>query len=223
MRKSFFLPAIPAWINFSEAGGCFKQENVDYFKFDLLSKYYQLTYDEAVHVQALYFEEVSKRLPVDLKMRVIPTGFLSPQEKMMTFFDIVDKVKAGIKSTQNPEFPKINILWIDGLKSSSEVIKWLTKYSASNLSLDGYPIIFSFCLSRMKGYEFLTKEKLESEFPVFLGPEYLSIYAADGNQLPLMHLNFARFFDVQNVTIVTPPGVVLPKNFQGYQRTVVFP
>ena len=60
--SKFFLSDVPQWLNFSESGQCFRDQPIKFFHFQKLKGSFGLTYNEAIHFQDLYNEELRKSL-----------------------------------------------------------------------------------------------------------------------------------------------------------------
>ncbi len=192
--ESFFLPNIPQWINFSKEGMCNKTGSVQYLDFLKLNRAYNFTRKQAVDLQIIYNFEKSERANSGKE--------LSPNFESVLFFEILEKVKSGVTPFELPQYPQVNLAWIDLYLGDPSKIQELINLIQSSLN-EAPIVIVSLCLDSIEMKKFLSFNFPKEEF-VAITQEAFSIYGLDFK--PQMQFQFVEndYFREKKIKWITP-------------------
>jgi len=166
--ESFFLPKRQEHLNFSTAGKCFYKEDLIFLDFKNINQSYGLSYEKINEAQAYINFEMSKD-PSKYKGKVIN--------------EILEKLAGKVRFYDFPQYEGYNFIWIDGL-SEVEKKKWLKKFLDSKYMENGVPILISLCDSSYEILKFLEREKLDADYPYWLGAEIFNNYGDSFEYIP---------------------------------------
>ncbi len=182
--EKYFLNSIPAWANFDQKAGCFRQSSIRYLDLDALMKSYSINYNKALQVQAAFneeyiqFQKMNHDRPITLK------------EDELIFFKVSDKVSNKIIFFDAPHFKRVNLIWIDEILGDKSKEKKLKNLLNSKEMEEGVPVLVSFCLMRTE---------IESLFPSLeaksISAEMLSVFDSSGIRKPAFQIELDQFFD----------------------------
>lgn len=223
--ENFFLPAAPQWINFSTTGKCMKSSRLEYLNLRELMQSFQFKYNDLVNIQYSYNKKIEeKSSSVDLQSL---SNYLTPEEKMYVFNDVIEKTQAGVNYFQMPDYHQIHLIWIDLFPSDIELKKWLASYERSDLMNEGYPVIISLCMDHKMISEKLKNVQFENSFQLSIGAELFSVYDGLLNQKPYFSLDLEKFFANKNLVLIVPKTFFEKKNenlieFQGQYKLIQY-
>ncbi|MEE2743226.1 MAG: hypothetical protein VYD54_04915 [Bdellovibrionota bacterium] len=217
--SKFFLREVPKWLNFSEAGKCFRSQPIKFLHLIKLRKSFGLSYVEAINFQALYNEDLR------LSMSKTTQKYLPSKEEEKVFFRTLEKVKAKRFSFQRPSYKKINLIWVDNViegQSKKEISK-LKKFLSSRKGSSGHPVFITLCKSRKELNSFLMKNELDSYNVRKLTSEMFSIFNHDNQKVPYFSLRLeALFLKNQKLNLFIPRGRI-PREFGGRVKVQYLP
>ena len=217
--SKFFLREVPKWLNFSEAGKCFRNRPIKFLHLTKLRKSFGLSYKEAINFQALYNE--------DLRSLMLKTTqkYLPAKEEEKIFFRTLEKVKAKKFFFQRPSYKNINLIWVDKVianKSNKELSK-LKRFLNSGKGSSGHPIFVTLCKSRVELNRFLKKNQLDNYNIRKLSSEMFSIFNHDNQKVPYFSLRLeALFLKTQKLNLFIPRGRI-PREFGGRVKIQYLP
>lgn len=179
----YFLNDIPSWANFDQKAGCFRGATIRYFNIDGLMKSYNLSFDQAIQIQASFNEELTK-----LKQSS-KTISLNLKDEEMLFYKVNEKVTSKIIFFDPPTYQRVNLIWLDEIVGDVKKEKKLEAFIASAANDAGVPVLVSFCM---------TRDEVEKKYPALntkmITAELFSVYNKDGSVSPGFKFELEPFF-----------------------------
>lgn len=157
----YYLSDVPQWMNFSSAGGCFREHPIHYLNYESVGKSFGLNYDQVTQLQLTLNYYAENRL-------------LGELEKNNLFFDSLQKIQNKVFVQTIPSFNRIHLIWLDEALNNPLKMSKLKQFLTSGTQNSGVPVIISTCLG------FRELEKMFPEMGIkFISAEFFSIYQKD--------------------------------------------
>jgi len=189
----YFLAELPAWANFSSAGGCHRSVPVRYLHLKNVRNSFSLSYEEAIQFQ-LMFNELSNDLMTKASADYIP---FKDEEKI--FYIVLDKIKAGIRNFVRPKYKVANLLWVDSGIDSKKQLRKTKSLAKSQRFSGGHPIFVSLCLSQKELKSFVKKNGLNLDGAKFLTYEMLNPYNSENGLEPVPMIEVNKIFKKKQI------------------------
>jgi hypothetical protein len=179
----YFLSDIPAWANFDQFAGCFRNAHIRYVNVEALMKSFTLTFNQALQLQGLFNEDF-----ISLKnINKLQTPTIKQEESI--FFNSSEKVTSKIFFFVPPTFQRVNLVFLDEVLGNELKEKKIKTWLSSAAMETGVPVLVSFCL---------TKPEVEKKFPEMnykmITAEMFSIYNMQGKMTPGFKLDLTQLF-----------------------------
>ena len=146
--EQFFLPALPAWVNFSQESSCYREQSIRYLNYEKLKKSYNLNYIKMLHLQHMFNRKLFAYRTSTGQDR------LSLKDESFIFNNVYQQVVGNSFDFVVPNYKKVSIIWVDHfLKNPKKLKRILNRKDVGQ----GYPVIFSSCLTSYE-LEKLTQE-----------------------------------------------------------------
>ncbi len=184
--EKYLLPDIPQWINFSTSAACFRQESIKFLHLKNLQDSFSLNYEQAIQVQYAFNLELSDQGEGS-------SSPLSLRKEETAFHKANELVEANVKSFIQPEFEKVNLVWIDAYRENAEELK---KVLSSEEMDEAPPVLISFCFSHEEMKNFVEAHKLYEFTNRYLSTEILSAFSPSGELEPGLFFHINDFFGV---------------------------
>jgi len=204
--SSYLLPQLPNWANFSRLSQCMRQTPIRYVDFEKLGRSYNMSYAQLIHFQVLF-----NRYVADFKEKM-STELIRPKEEELIFQEVLDLVKGGLTSFNQPEYEKVHILYIDDYLNDFAPAQ---KFIRSQKFLSGHPVIVSHCLSQKNLGALLSEHRIDHLGIILLGAESFSPYDVEGKRINFFGLNISELFKEEQQLILFSPREIHPQEFQG--------
>lgn len=204
----YFLPEVPEWYNFSEAGSCFRDRSLRFFNLKTLRSSFSLSYEETLQLQYMYNVE-AYHLKKSASANHLP---FKDEEKL--FFNLTEKIQAGIRTFIPPKYSRIHLIWIDPALGSKAELKKLKTFMKSPEMDQGHPVFVSLCRSRPGLINFMAQNNWVNKNIRMIPFELFSIFSDDGVRNPHFSLNFSKIFTgKKNLHFYSSKS--LPEEFKG--------
>lgn len=179
----YFLTDLPRWANFDQKAGCYRNSIIRYFDLDALMRSYNLSYNQALQVQASFNEEFTQLKKANKKPSI------TIKEEEILFYKMNEKVSSKILFFDPPIFKRINLVWLDEVVDDAIKEKKLKDFLNSSTMDSGVPVVVSFCL---------TKNEIEKKYPdltaKMISAELFSVYDSQGKRTPGFKIDLDQFF-----------------------------
>ncbi len=207
--QRYFLPALPAWANFSESAACLRKNPITFFDLDLLMKEHGLNYNQAIQLQYLF--NISKQE----KMESVKANTLLPKDDEALFFEALQKIQAGFLPFVRPKFSRVHLIWLDPYVEDSKKLTELKKKLKADVFNQGEPFFFSLCLSKKETEDFLERSQLSELTSRFLSSEILSVMNHEGKRFPHYLVEMNALFEANQKLHLYLFGETLPRELKG--------
>lgn len=184
--EQYFLPELPNWANFSQAGNCIKSNSIQYLDFSKLKSSYQLSYQQMIELQAQY------NIRREDYFRTTALKFLKPVEEATFFSNALEQVKSGLRHFKLPNVQEVDVIWLEGILKV-DTLSNLIKFSRSEEFNQRPVILFSSCLSSQRLTQWVEENELDSAEFYLLSSEWLSPYGSDFILKPGLKLELNMF------------------------------
>ncbi len=181
--EQFFLPELPAWSNFSSAGGCFKKSSFHYLNFSKLKENYQLSYLESLELQAQYNERLENYF------RASAIKFLKPIEQASFFTNTLEQVRGGVKSLKIPKVDQVAVIWIEAFTDQE-----LKQFMKSSKFDEKYTVLLSSCQSKQSLQQWLVQENFDGIGFGLITAEWLSPFDKEMKPIPGLKIYLQELF-----------------------------
>lgn len=205
--ERFYLSDIPTWANFSQTASCQRSKVARFMNYDRLRNSFQLTYEQAIQFQYLLNIERT-----NLKSNTNAKYLLLKDEEAL-FYNVSDRIQAGVKSFKAPAYKRVNIIWIDGALGSEEKMKRFKKLMSSKEMDLGHPVFISLCLGDRALKEFISKNGIQSAKAIPF--EMFSIYNQKNAILQKMFLSLDPLFKKKQELHFYTPEEEVPEEITG--------
>ncbi len=205
----YFLSNLPNWANRSASGQCLRSTPSQFFNMEKLRNSFALSYEEAHQLQLMFNVELRK------KRREAKATRLSFQEEEQIFFQVSDKVLAGVRIFRPPKYKRIHLIWIDALLQKKGGSSRLKNLMNSSLMEKGHPVLVSFCLSHDELKSYLRQENMEGANIRLISYELLSPYSKNRKLLAYDFLDFDSLFKPSQKLHLFLPKVKRSIEFKG--------
>lgn len=204
----YFLADLPSWANFSSEGRCHRDSPVRYIHLESVRNSFSLNYEEAIQFQLMFNEVTTSRME-QAQAKIIP---FKDEEKI--FFNVLDKIKAGIRSFTRPKYKVANIIWIDSALIGKKEANKLKRVIKSDRFSSGHPVYLSLCMSRVEMRAYLSSKGIDIVGAKLISYEMFNPYDKSGElvAIPILELN-ELFSKKQKLNIFTHKD--LPSEFRG--------
>lgn len=204
--EKYFLPELPAWANFSEAGGCFKSSSFTYFDFPKVSGAFGLSYAEMLELQAQYNDRVENYF------RSTTARFLKPVEQAGIFSNTLEQVKGGVRQLRLPDAREVDLIYLDSFIRRDK-LKDLKKLVDSGRFFERLPLVVSSCLSRQEMNKWVTESNFDQVGFYLISAEWFSPFNIQMQATPGLELNLRQVFKPNTKFFpVTPEKSPAPGN-----------
>ena len=176
-----------------------------------------LNYEEAHQFQLMFNVELYKRREKS-KSSVLPL-----QEEKWLFFKTSDKISAGVRVFQAPEYKRVHLIWIDPLLKRKTLLKRFKKLMDSKQMKKGHPVFVSFCYSRGQLKKFRDRYRPRQKEIRLISYELLSSYSKKFEFLNYDSLDFGPLFREDQQLHLFLMGKRKPIEFKGKFRIHRFP
>ena len=210
----YFLPDIPSWANFSASGKCFRKSNTRYFDISAVRASFFISYEQALQQQLTFNQLIYKAKKPEHRK------FITLEDEERFFFEASEKIQAGIRDFQKPNYQKLHIVWIDPISSNPKVISQLL---SSNKMNSGHPVFLSMCMTRFEMMNYLRKNNLNSFNIRLISQELFSPFDNENNRIPNLAISLGSLFDKkQKFVIFIPRGNNVPQEILGKYKIQKF-
>lgn len=208
----YFLPDLPGWANVSQSANCHRTSQTRYFNLRELRNSFDLSYEQALQLQYM-FNHQEKNIMLDANANYLP---FKDEEKL--FYDVSDRIRAGIKQFRKPTFKRVHLIWIDlAIQDDSELNK-LKKLMKSSVMDKGHPVFVSLCLDYFQMSQFITKNNFPDQIRV-VPVEMFSPYDTNNNLTTSVQIEFDKIFDANQELYLFLPHGEGPREFVGKFKT----
>ncbi len=180
--EQFFLPEPPTWKQFSQNGECYYPHKKVALDFSRLHSTYNLTLNQLIELQVQYYEKLNEAGTSSYKKS------LTPQEEAQLFYEVLERVRAGVKRIKVPSLLTVRLIW----KESKNVLKFTSD-----------DVLVSLCLSTLELEHWLEKNYPDQDHPYLIGHEALTAYSESFLLQPKEVYLWSGLFDPQ-IKLVTP-------------------
>lgn len=202
--EQFFLPELPGWANFSEAGRCYKSTSLQYLDFPKVSVNYQLSYPEMIELQGQYNERREDYFSSTAYR------FLKPVEEAAFFSNAVEQVRGGVRHFKLPSVPQVEIIWLEGFVQHNKVDE-IKKMATSGRFNERLPVLFSSCLSRQRLNQWIQEHDLSEAGFYMLSAEWLSPFGSNNQLQGGLRLEVMKLLNPgTKVSFLVPVNTILP-------------
>ncbi len=208
----YFLPEVPYWANFSEAGSCRRDGVMKFFELSKVRDSLSLNYEQAIQLQLMFNNELRK-LKESNEVDHIPF-----KEEERLFFRVSEQIQAGIRVFRIPKYKKLNLLWIDPLINEGKEKKLKALVNSERFA-DGHPVFLSLCKSRFAMETWMRKEGLANKNIRLLTYELLTPFSLEGELSTRYHIYLSDLFEEKSIVLYAPRGKTVPKVFEGKYKT----
>lgn len=205
----YFLPVLPRWANFSEAGSCQRSRSLTYLDFDALKKGQYLSYEQFLQLQYLF------NLNRDERIQTTKVKALPPKEEEKIFFEALEKIQSSFFPFIKPKFHRLHLIWLDPALNDAKKLKELKKLLESEKMLAGQPVFISLCLAKVEMENFLEKNELNNARVRLIPMELFSIFNTEGARGSHYLLNINSLFDTKQELHLFLLGAPRPSEFEG--------
>lgn len=184
--EGYFLPLLPSWANYSTLGRCYRSTDINFLNFKSLRKSYNLTYEQAIQVQAGYNDYIFRKKENNGSDDRLPF-----EKKEKKIYSLIDEVQSDIKIFRSPKYNIVNIVWLDYALGNKKTLERLLKLAKTQIFREGHPIILSRCLQRYEAENFIKKYN----FPLstrIISAEMFSTYSSKNLTIPFLGLNITE-------------------------------
>ncbi|GEM_PF-1271791 len=197
--EQYFLPELPAWINHSSEGKCFKTNSFHYLDFPKIAVSYQLNYVQLIELQALYNDRLEEYF------RSTTSRFLKPVEEASFFSNSMEQVRGGVRKFNIPESVReVDVVWLEGFIKEKKIADLLAMGKSEQFN-ERLPILFSSCLSKSALNQWIKENGLENVGFYLLSSEWLTPYAGDLKLKPGLQIEITKLISSKiKINIVTP-------------------
>jgi hypothetical protein len=186
----FFLPQLPAWANASASANCHRNTAVRYLDFRTLKSSYNFSYIQLINFQHIFNVEQNELI------KTFGPHAQGPSEEEKLFYKVSDKVQAGHYSFILPEFPLINLIWIDHILMKGPNIggRMLEAIYQNPSVANGHPVWLSLCYSNQEMLQWLVNAKLDGLNAKWITSEFFAAFNQDAVPMPSLQLDITSFF-----------------------------
>jgi hypothetical protein len=164
----YFLPEIPYWANFSEVAGCRRETTIKFLNMELVRGSLALSYEESVQLQLMLNTSIDS-LKDKKQVQHIPF-----KDEEALFFRASDRVQAGIREFRVPDFPRLNVIWLDPFINDAKGLKRVMRLNSVQ---QGHPIFASLCLTQDGMGDWMRKNGFDNKNIRKLSYELLTPYS----------------------------------------------
>ncbi len=209
--ERYFLPEVPSWANFSEAARCRRKTSIKFFNMDALRSSLRLDYEESIQLQLMFNDEIQK---IKEKNQISHIPFENEEE---TFYQVSDRIQAGIRVFRKPNFKRVNVVWVDSyLENIAELKKTLTNPDMYK----GHPVFVSLCMTFHEMGQWMSDHDFDQRNIRKISYELLTPYNKDGQIDTAYHLNFDEILKNKNIYIYVKKSWAIPSLFDGKFKLV---
>lgn len=208
----FFLPQLPQWANASASAACHRTTSVRYLDFSALKGSYNLSYAQMVNFQHTF------NLEQDEQIRTFGAHAQGPGEEEKLFYKVSDQVRAGHYIFNAPNYPQINVVWIDHIlvKGPTQGRALLERLYQHPAIASGHPVWLSLCYNHAEMAQWMSNAKLEAMNAKWLTTEFFSAYDKDGVLAYNLQLNVSEFLGAdKKISFFAPDKSKLPAEVVG--------
>lgn len=188
--EQYYFALLPYWANFSTKAACFRSSPIRYINFEKISKSYNLSYSELIHLQHMINRKLYSYK--DAKGQ----DQLSPKDESFIFQNTYQKVNGGSTDFVLPKYHTVSIIWSDSFDNDFKKIK---KVLEREDVLKGYPILVSMCLSDFELNQKLREFDLDTRGIKILSADMFASYDKDLKRIPEFTLDLKEFFKKKKI------------------------
>lgn len=207
--ERYFLPEIPNWANFSEDARCRRKTSIKFFNMEFLRASLNLSYEESIQLQLMFNDEVQK---VKAEKNIIHIPFENEEE---IFYQVNERIQAGIRAFRKPTFKRVNIIWIDPYFNNIASLRSLMKRSEM---YKGHPIFVSLCLTSKEMGIWMKKNSFDNQNIRKISYELLTPYTVKGKLDTTYHMNFDELLRHKKIYFYIKKGWNKPALFDGHYK-----
>ena len=207
--QKYLLAELPYWANFSSHGMCRKNVSIRYMNFKNLSRSFNLSYEQLVHLQSMFNKKVSAyrtSLGADALSSTNTT-----QDESFIFYNVYEQVMAGSFDFRLNRFPKVSVIWVDDFLGRKQELKKLMKRDDI---LSGYPVFLSQCLSYYELEKLTQNLKIDNLGIKFIPAEMFSHYSSKIKEAYDFSLDLSKILKDKTIMFYATKE---PKNILGIQ------
>ncbi len=204
--ERYFLPEVPYWANFSEEARCRRKTSIKFFNMEALRSSLRLTYEESIQLQLMFNDEVQK---VKAEKQIAHIPFENEEE---IFYQVSDRIQAGIRVFRKPTFKRVNVIWIDPYLGNLSALRELMNKSEM---YQGHPIFVSLCFTFKEMAEWMKEHNFDQQNIRKISYELLTPYTEEGKLDTTYHLNFDEILKHKKVYIYVNKNWSAPELFDG--------
>lgn len=204
--EKYFLPELPAWANFSDAGQCFKSSSFTYLDLPKVSGAFGLSYYEMLELQAQYNDRL------ETYFRSTTARFLKPVEQAGIFSNTLEQVKGGVRQLRLPDAREVDLIWLDGFiqKDKMKDLKLMVKQGKF---FERLPVVVSACLSRQELEKWVSEANFDQVGFHMISAEWFTPFDIQMQPGPGLRINLKQIFKPNTkFFLVTPDKTAGPGN-----------
>ncbi len=204
--ERYFLPEVPYWANISEDARCRRMTSIKFFNMESLRSSLHLSYEESIQLQLMFNDEVQK---VKKEKGIVHIPFESEED---IFYQVSDRVQAGIRVFRKPTFKRVNIVWIDPYLEDPLKLNSAMKQPEM---YKGHPVFLSLCFTFKEMAAWMMKNGFDQQNIRKISYELITPYTQDGKLDTSYHLNFDELLKNKNTYIYIKKDWSAPALFDG--------
>jgi len=207
--ERYFLPEVPSWANFSEDARCRRKTSIKFFNMEFLRSSLNLSYEQSIQLQLMFNNKVQKAKE---EKGITHIPFASEEE---IFYQVNDRIQAGIRIFRRPTYKQVNIIWIDPYLKKLASLRSLMKKSEM---YKGHPIFVSLCLTFKEMSTWMQENGFNHQNIRKISYELLTPYTKEGKLDTTYHMNFDELLKNKKRYFYVKKGWNKPALFDGNYR-----
>lgn len=205
----YFRPDIPNWANFSQSSQCLRKDPIRYFDLELLKGSFSLKDEEARQLQLLFNYDRKEA------MKSRSGAYSSLEEEEEIFFKSLEKIQAGIRIFNPPNYKRVHLVWVDDFILGRKNISALRSLMDTKTMSLGHPVFVSLCLDHHRLTQWIQQFNFASIGTRALTYELASLHNSDSMDEYFFSIMIHHLFKKDQKLYFYSPRKRLPNDFLG--------